>query len=74
MLTAVSHALALMRTGLLNMTVRLATMAENSFNAVERILEYSGAYFTTLSLVAGRIFMRVMCPVLCFAALCRAAS
>ena len=32
---------ALQITGLLNMLVRLSSLAENSFNAVERIIEYS---------------------------------
>jgi len=36
---ALSYALQI--TGLLNMTVRLAAMAENSFNAVERVQEYA---------------------------------
>ena len=36
---ALSYALQI--TGLLNMTVRLAAVAENSFNAVERVTEYA---------------------------------
>jgi ATP-binding cassette subfamily C (CFTR/MRP) protein 5 len=36
---ALSYALQI--TGLLNMTVRLAAMAENSLNAVERVQQYS---------------------------------
>lgn len=38
-LTNVSTADALQITGLLNMIVRLAAIAENSFNSVERVIE-----------------------------------
>eukprot|EP00051_Salpingoeca_urceolata_P019849 m.293491 g.293491 ORF g.293491 m.293491 type:complete len:1641 (-) comp19492_c0_seq12:32-4954(-) len=39
--TGLALSYALQITGLLNMTVRLAALAENSFNAVERVLEYT---------------------------------